>query len=155
MAKKKRVSRKKKPAGKKSKNKKSKKSKKKAATRKRAATKRRRSARKKPSRASRRSRPKNPLRAARRNSVDVPLDVPVTGRRHGLGAGSAGQSGDTQGLSDAEEADSESVEELVEEGQNFEAGVVSGVEGADADQREVRTRQVREDDVPLEYLEKD
>src|SRR5581483_1339604 len=32
------------------------------------------------------------------------------------GAGSAGQSGDTQGLSDDENADSESVRELVEEG---------------------------------------
>ena len=52
-----------------------------------------------------------------------------------------------------EETDSESVEELVEEGQNFEAGVVAGIEEADASQEEVRTKQVLEDDVPLEYLE--
>jgi len=69
---------------------------------------------------------------------------------------SAGQSGDTQGLSDIPEADSESVEELVEEGQAFEAGVVGGVENApDADVKEVTTREVPEDDVPPEYLEQD
>jgi N utilization substance protein A len=70
----------------------------------------------------------------------------------GLKAG--GQSGDTQGLSSVAEADSESVEELVEEGQFFEAAVVSGVENApDADVAEVRTHEVPEDDVPSEYLE--
>ena len=70
--------------------------------------------------------------------------------------GAGGQSGDTEGLSDAEIADSESVEELVEEGQAFEAGVVSGVENApNADEGEVRTRQVPEDDVPQEYLDED
>jgi hypothetical protein len=58
-------------------------------------------------------------------------------------------------LSNVEEADSESVEELAEEGQDFEAGTVAGVEDADASQGEVHTRQVREDDVPLEYLEND
>jgi len=76
--------------------------------------------------------------------------------RRGLGPESAGQSGDTEGLSRDEVADSESVEELVEEGQAFEAGVVSGVENApDADQGEVRTRQVPEDYVPQEYLDED
>lgn len=69
---------------------------------------------------------------------------------------SAGQSGDTQGLPEVPEAESESVRELVEEGQYFEAGITSGVENApDADVAEVRTRQVPEDDVPPEYLEKD
>jgi len=48
------------------------------------------------------------------------------------------------------------VEELVEEGQAFEAGVVSGVENApDADESEVKTREVPEDDVPQEYLDED
>jgi hypothetical protein len=47
------------------------------------------------------------------------------------------------------------VEELVEEGQNFEAGTVVGIEEADASQGEVRTKQVLEDDVPREYLEND
>lgn len=64
------------------------------------------------------------------------------------------QSGDLQGLSRAEEADSESVEELVEEGNLFEAGAVAGVEEADnADEREVHTHEVPEDDVPDEYLD--
>jgi hypothetical protein len=63
---------------------------------------------------------------------------------------------DSQGLSDVERADSESVGELLEEGNTFEAGVVRGVEQAeDADEREVRTREVPEDDVPEEYLDKD
>lgn len=66
------------------------------------------------------------------------------------------QSGDLQGLSRAEQADSESVDELIEEGNPFEAEVVAGVEEADnADQREVHTREVPEDDVPEEYLDKD
>src|SRR5688500_14593528 len=38
-------------------------------------------------------------------------------RRRGTGATSAGQSGDVQGLSRNEDLDSESVEELIEEGQ--------------------------------------
>lgn len=74
----------------------------------------------------------------------------------GAGPGSAGQSGDTQGLSDVPEADSESVLELVEEGQSFEAEVISGIENApDPDVAEVHTKQVPEDDVPPEYLGKD
>lgn len=74
----------------------------------------------------------------------------------GQGATAGGQAGDTSGLSRDELEGPESVEELVEEGQAFEAGVISGVEDApDADQGEVRTRQVPEDDVPLEYLEED
>jgi hypothetical protein len=74
----------------------------------------------------------------------------------GLGPGAGGQAGDTEGLSEEESVDSESVEELVEEGQAFEAGVISGVENApDADQGEVRTRQVPVDDVPQEYLDED
>jgi hypothetical protein len=68
------------------------------------------------------------------------------------GPETAGQSGDTQGLSNLAGADSESVEELLEEGQSFEAGVVRGVENApDADVAEVTTREVPQDDVPLEY----
>jgi hypothetical protein len=72
------------------------------------------------------------------------------------GPDSAGQSGDTQGLSDIEDVDSESVRELLEEGQTFEAEAVMGVENApDADVSEVRLKQVREDDVPPEYLDRD
>jgi hypothetical protein len=80
----------------------------------------------------------------------------VSPKEKGMGPGSAGQSGDTQGLSDVAGADSESVEELLEEGQFFEAEVISGVENApDPDVAEVHTRQVPEDDVPSEYLEDD
>lgn len=69
---------------------------------------------------------------------------------------SAGQSGDLQGLSDIENADSESVDELIEEGNAFEADAVMGVERADdSDEKEVRTHEVPEDDVPEEYLDKD
>jgi hypothetical protein len=73
-----------------------------------------------------------------------------------LGPESAGQSGDTQGLSAVEEAGPESVAELVEEGQAFEAEAIAGVEDApDPDVAEVHTRQVPEDDVPLEYWKQD
>ena len=76
--------------------------------------------------------------------------------RKGAGPGSAGQSGDTQGLSDQAEAGSSSVKELIEEGRAFEAEVISGVENApDPDVAEVHTRQVPEDDVPEEYQDKD
>ena len=65
---------------------------------------------------------------------------------------SGGEAGDLQGLSDMPEADSESVDELLEEGNALEAGFVEGVEGApDADQGEVKTHEVPEDDVPEEY----
>jgi hypothetical protein len=66
------------------------------------------------------------------------------------------QSGDLQGLSNVESVDSESVDELVEEGNAFDAGVISGVEDAgERGVKEVRTREVPEDDVPEEYLDKD
>lgn len=82
--------------------------------------------------------------------------IPTRSTTRGLGPEAGGQSGDIEGLSRAEMADSESVEELVEEGQAFEAGIVDGVENApDADEGGVRTRQVPEDDVPQEYLDED
>jgi hypothetical protein len=64
-----------------------------------------------------------------------------------------GGSGDFQGLSNRPVADSESVEELLEEGNALEAEAVQGVE--DADESEVETHEVPEDDVPQEYLDKD
>src|SRR5271169_2791210 len=80
----------------------------------------------------------------------------VTFEPKGLGASSGGQSGDLQGLSNAAGADSESVDELLEEGNAFEAEVVEGVQNVlDADQGEIRTHEVQEDDVPDEYLDKD
>ena len=101
----------------------------------------------------RRAKPAGTERRVRRDAA-FDIGEPLDGR--GLGPESGGQSGDTEGLSRDERADSESVEELLEEGQAFEAGVVSGVENApDADRGPVRTRQVPEDDVPEEYLDRD
>jgi hypothetical protein len=80
--------------------------------------------------------------------------VPMKGRALRARAGAGG--GDFGGTSVVENVDSESVDELLEEGQAFEAGVVSGVEDApDADQGAVRTREVPEDDVPEEYDNQD
>jgi hypothetical protein len=94
--------------------------------------------------------------ATRRSRGLADALAPTSESTRGLGADAGGQSGDTEGLSRAEIADSESVEELIEEGQAFEAGVVSGVENArNADEGGVRTRQVPEDDVPQEYLDED
>jgi len=82
------------------------------------------------------------------NTVAFPPERP--------GASSGGQSGDLQGLSGIERADSESVDELIQEGNAFEADVVAGVESAaNNDEGEVRTREVPEDDVPGEYLDKE
>jgi hypothetical protein len=76
-------------------------------------------------------------------SVDTVAFVPT-----GLGARSGGQSGDLQGLSNLESANSESVDELLEEGNAFEAEIVKGVEDAeDADEREVHTHEVPQDDL--------
>ena len=76
--------------------------------------------------------------------------------RDELGPDSAGQSGDTQQITNTAGADSESVEELAEEGNAFEADAVFGVENAkDADVSEVTTHEVPEDDVPGEYLDDD
>jgi hypothetical protein len=86
---------------------------------------------------------KKPDTQASRTYAIVPTE------EKGGGTGSAGQSGDTQGLSD-------DVAELVEEGQFFEAEAISGVEDApDPDVAEVHTRQVPEDDVPPEYRNPD
>lgn len=77
-------------------------------------------------------------------------------RRKGLGSFTGGQSGDIQGISGRAGIDSESVTELLEEGQTFEAEAVSGVENAaDPDVSEVVTHQFPEDDVPGEYQDKD
>jgi hypothetical protein len=73
-----------------------------------------------------------------------------------LDSRSGALTGDLQGLRDRESADSESVDELLEEGNAFEAGVVTGVEEAeDEPEREVHTHEVPEDDVPEEYREED
>lgn len=77
-------------------------------------------------------------------------------KRDELSPVSAGQSGDLQQLSNVADADSESVEELAEEGNAFEAEAVQGVENAaPPDVSEVKTKEVPEDDVPAEYLDSD
>ncbi|HLX43183.1 MAG TPA: hypothetical protein VKR43_07100 [Bryobacteraceae bacterium] len=87
--------------------------------------------------------------------INRPYDT-VSAKPRGTGPDSGGQSGDTQGLPNQAEAGDESVEELVEEGQYLEADAIDGVEDApDEDVKEVRTRQVPEDDVPQEYLDQD
>jgi N utilization substance protein A len=59
------------------------------------------------------------------------------GEESATGPESAGQSGDSMGLTDEAEASDDSVEDLVESGQYFEAEVVDGVENAPlADEKE-------------------
>ncbi len=66
-------------------------------------------------------------------AMDVAGPEPV-----GLGPDAAGQSGDAEGLPAFAMGDSESVAELVEEGQDLEAEKVSGVENApDPDEAKV------------------
>lgn len=70
-----------------------------------------------------------------------------------VGPESAGQSGDTQGLSDIAEANDESVDELVESDQALEAGIVDGVEdAADHPERPAHTHVEyrRPEDIPPE-----
>jgi len=98
---------------------------------------------------------KTPFKKAKPRGKSEGVDT-VVFEPKGLGARSGGQSGDLQGLSNRAGADSESVDELLEEGNAFEAEVVKGIEDVpDADEGEVRTHEVPEDDVPDEYLEKD
>ena len=92
-----------------------------------------------------------PRRDQTRRDRDIPLDsLDLSPDVSGL------ESGDLEGLSNDESADSESVDELLEEGNAFEAGVVWGIEDSrNREGQEVRTREVPEDDVPQEYLDPD
>jgi hypothetical protein len=93
--------------------------------------------------------------AARRRTPARRQSAPAFSRER-AGSQSGELSGDLQGLSNREAADSESVDELLEEGNAFEADAVSGVEAADdADEQEVHTHEVPEDDVPSEYLDEE
>jgi len=114
-----------------------------------------RSAAKKAVRAKKTAKPKTARKPANRKRRSAPSQQveSVTYEPKGMGSRSAGQSGDLQGLSDAAGAEAESVDELLEEGNAFEAEVVKGVEDApDADEGEIRTREVPEEDVPEEYF---
>jgi hypothetical protein len=60
----------------------------------------------------------------------------------GEGSDSAGQSGDVQGLSQVADADEESVGELAETDQTYEAEIIDGLEdAADHPERPVHTRE--------------
>jgi len=99
---------------------------------------------------------KKPAKKSTRTRGKSQNEATIRFEPKGLGGNFGGQSGDLQGLSDTAGADSESVDELLEEGNAFEAEVVEGVQDApDADQGEVRTHEVQEGDVPDEYLEED
>ena len=72
---------------------------------------------------------------------DVPIDELESDSKQG-GSDSAGQSGDDQGLSQIAEADEESVEELAETDQAYEAEAMDGLEdAADHPERPVQTRE--------------
>ena len=82
-----------------------------------------------------------------RTEDGIPTHSVVEEQEKGTGPDSAGQSGDAQGLPDVAEFDSEAEEaELVLEMEE---------ETPDEEVKELRIRQVRQDDVPLEYLNQD
>jgi hypothetical protein len=144
--------------------KKNKKSGKKRATGKsRVAAKAKLRARSRAKRASTKRRPAPRRRSVRKTEVmgsqsveTVPLSAVRPKARSARAGSPGGGGGDYSGLSVVEGADSESPRELLEEGQTFEAGIVEGVQNApNADQGEVRTREVPEDDVPPEYDDQD
>ena len=85
-----------------------------------------------------------------KGDLEAQLDDLGTDPRQ-VGVDSAGQSGDPQLLSTIEDANEESVEELAETDQAFEAAVVEGVEdAADHPERPVHTHEEygRPDDIP-------
>lgn len=106
---------------------------------------------------SKRPAPKKPARrkkSTRGRSGGAATTKPGPSARihQGVGLNKVPKSSDSEGLSAVEDVDSESVAELADEGQAFEAEVVDAVENApDADQGEIRTREVPENDVPPEY----
>jgi N utilization substance protein A len=93
-------------------------------------------------------------------NLDVAEDEPVAADAGSMppddvGADSAGQSGDSEGLSQLSDMAPQSVGELVEEGQNLEAEVVSGAENAPpADEAEVTTHETHPDEEKIPPEEK-
>ena len=92
---------------------------------------------------------------ARPKSTPIEPVTPARNRkRPETGSAAAGQSGDLQGLPDREDVESESVSELVEEGQYYEASMVDAVENAPLpDEGPVRAHQRPEDDLAPEYAD--
>jgi len=80
---------------------------------------------------------------AKRNTRKDEAQIDESGSDLGqAGSDSAGQSGDVQGLSQVADVDEESVGELAETEQTYEAEVVEGIEDAgDHPERPVRTRE--------------
>jgi hypothetical protein len=75
-----------------------------------------------------------------RSSLDPNLKTLIPREQDSSHTAKGRLSGDVQNLSQEELSDSESVEELVEEGQDFEGELIEGIENAPpADQGEVRT----------------
>jgi hypothetical protein len=102
--------------------------------------------------APKRTPPTSPASVPRGNQDVETVRLKPKSRVARAGAGA----GDLQGISIVEDVDSESADELLEEGQAFEAGIVSGVERAgNAEESEVVTHEVLEDDVPKEYDDDD
>ena len=92
--------------------------------------------------------------AGKKRVAQEPPDQPTPVKRIDREPDPIEQSGDLQGLSEDPDADSESVRELVEEGQFFEAEVINGVENAPpADAGPVKTHERKVDDVPPEYTD--
>jgi hypothetical protein len=89
---------------------------------------------------------------ARHRSRDDEAQLDELGSDSGqAGSDSAGQSGDTQGLSQIADAAGESVEELADSDQSYEAEAVGGSEdAADHPERPVHTREdhARSDEIP-------
>ena len=109
---------------------------------------------------SKKKRTKSTTRARKtvqRKSVRKNVPREVAGlNRNALESRSGTMSGDLQGLREKGTADSESVSELLEEGNAFEAGIVAGVEDAeDNPEQEVHSHEIPEDDVPQEYLDEE
>ena len=71
------------------------------------------------------------------------------------GGAAAGQSGDLQGLPEQEEVNSESVRELAEEGQYYEASVVDSIENPPSSDAPLQPRVRPENDLASEYPEQD
>jgi hypothetical protein len=93
--------------------------------------------------------PKNVASSSRIQGLDtLEIERDLARARTGV------MSGDLQGLSRKSRAASESVDELLEEGNAYEAGILKGVEEAE-DAKEVLTHEVLADDVPEEYLDEE
>lgn len=98
------------------------------------------------------SRKKNELSSDRSLQSSLTSDVVIAPIEDDASS-TAGQSGDLQGISNLAEADPESVEELLEDGQALEAEIVEGVEDA-PDEKPVPARGRIENERPHSFEER-